>query len=135
MKDIFRKGDRVFHIQYGWGKVNKVFDYEGINVVECKFIINDRTISFIIDNKLQNLLSFTEYSLCGFSDQRPEQLPKKGQVVWVRDRDDQAWYVSMFWGYDPSEPNGPYIVTPNFYEGDHECYRFMTTKNPYENEQ
>lgn len=130
MEDIFKVGDRVFHLQNGWGTVL----YSPKDIYYLVRFDDNRTDFWYtkINNKV---LSFTEYTLNGFSQERPEELPKKGQVVWVRDLDDQAWYVSMFWDYDPSEPDGPYVVTPNFYEGDHECYRFMTTKNPYENEQ
>jgi hypothetical protein len=132
MENIFRKGDRVFHIHYGWG----IIEDEVPEMLIVAFDSRSKRDDKVGVNKfVSNLLSFTAYTLEGFSQERPEELPKKGQVVWVRDLDDQAWYVSMFWDYDPSEPDGPYVVTPNFYEGDHECYRFMTTKNPYENEQ
>lgn len=61
-KQIFKKGDRVFVANYGWGK-----------------IINERDTTYTIsfDNKNvgtripRNLVSFTEYTLQGFSQEKP----------------------------------------------------------------
>jgi hypothetical protein len=134
METIFKEGDRVYHIQYGWGEVTGTLDSGLGSLVKAKFKFGNKTITFIMDGKLKNLLSFQQYTLEGFSEQRPEELPKRGDVVWVRDDPDFHWEVSMFLEYDTNEPDGPYIVSPNMIEGDHECWRYLTTKNPYANE-
>lgn len=123
---VFKEGDRVYFHVYGWGKI---FDID-VNV-GVKFENVESYKYFNIE--LLKALSFTEYTLNGFSQERPEELPEKGQVVWVRDEHD-LWKVSMFLEYDINEPDGPYIVSPNMIEGDHECYRYLTKINPYLNE-
>lgn len=78
-KQIFRKGDKVFDIRYGWGtivKYNATQNYP----IEVKFDKNDleeliRYTKYGKDYKLDDagLLSFTEYDLVngGFSQERP----------------------------------------------------------------
>jgi hypothetical protein len=132
---IFKKGDRVFCIIYGWGTISKIGkNYYPIDIeFDCN-VINSYTIDGRITEGGSPTLSFTEYTLEGFSQERPEPLPKRGDVVWVRNNHDFHWEVSMFLEYDTNEPDGPYIVSPNMIEGDHECCRYLTTKNPYLNE-
>lgn len=134
-ESIFKKGDKVFHYHYGWGTIKSISyhlmeDYP-LNINFCKqgdvcFTKDGRELFFEKPS-----LSFTEYKLDGFSQERPEILPKRGDVVWVRDDGDFNWEVSMFLEYDINETDGPYIVSPNMIEGDHECWKYMTTKNPY----
>ena len=128
METIFKDDDRVYLNLVGWGTIIDVTDYD----ISVKFDTGDvRHIS----GDVRKLLSFTEYTLEGFSQERPDELPNVGEAVWVRDHEFGNWNVSMFLEYDPTEKGGPYIVTSTFIEGDHECYRYMTTKNPYANEQ
>ena len=139
MEDIFKVGDKVFHYEFGgWGEV--IFEYkEGIIPfpIVCSFPSGEA--SFTWDGRYYEshpqTLSFTEYVLEGFSQQKPIKIPNVGEVVWVRDLEDQNWNVSMFLDYDTTEKDGPYIVSPNFIEGDHECWKLLTTQNPYTNEQ
>lgn len=133
----FKEGDNVFHAAYGWGKVMSIDEEDKLECpVEVEFY-NWGCETFTDDGRTMPgypmVLSFTEYTLEGFSLERPEVMPKKGDVVWVRDGHD-LWKVSMFLEYDTNEPDGPYIVSPNMIEGDHECYRYLTTINPYTNE-
>lgn len=128
MEKIFKKWDRVYHFVYGWGNiVNDEFP------LEVEF--DSRKGPYRDIFKDAYLLSFTEYTLEGFSQERPEPLPQKGDIVWVSDDGISYWEISMYLDYDINEPDGPYIVSPNMIEGDHECWRYLTTKNPYENEQ
>lgn len=85
-KQIFKVGDKVFDIRHGWGEVinvNHVLTYPII--VEYK----DIETSYTTDGKiytweLQPTLSFTEYTLQGFSQERPKPQPKVGElcVFW-----------------------------------------------------
>lgn len=73
--EIFKVGDRVYHYTYGWGEVTS---HEEDKIITVKF--SDDTITFI-DGKL---LSFTEYTLKGFSQKRPIELPEVGELCLVR---------------------------------------------------
>jgi len=76
-KKIFKKGDRVFDIRFGWGKVvddNKCSLYPiGVKFDKNKskeiVVYTNNGISDI--NKKFSLLSFTEYKLQGFTLRRP----------------------------------------------------------------
>ena len=89
-KTIFKEKDRVYVTSLGWGKVidagcSTLTGWVGIETDEGRIIHVDTY-----------LVSFTEYTLEGFSQERPEELPKKGDVVWVRDEDDEHWRVTHF---------------------------------------
>lgn len=131
MEVIFKKLDNVYHIQYGWGKVTDIIDHDGLKYVQCNFPFGHKQISFAINNKLKNLLSFTEYKLEGFSDKRPEELPKIGQVVWVRDEIDEGWRVAHFLG----KKGNFYVASLYYLDQTPPSWNYMTTENPYENEQ
>lgn len=101
MKEIFKEGDRVFHIQYGWGKVIRQVSeniflviYATENLIEGQFVnqYTERMSRF-------DLLSFTEYTLQGFSQERPITLPKVGELCLVRDFNDDTWLVREFAEY------------------------------------
>ena len=131
----FKKGDRVFDIMYGWGNVINIEGYDRF-CVEVLFDDNLKR-SYLFDALYPSeggyprpVLSFTEYKLEGFTRERPEELPEKGDVVWLRDTEDEPWrighfhfkmkdkfYASIYF----DDPNPPY-------------WKFLTTKNPYENE-
>jgi hypothetical protein len=124
MKNIFKENDRVFHISYGWGDVIS----EGDVTAGVKFD-NDEKPILIFE---VGLLSFTEYKLDGISQERSEKLPERGQVVWVRDEEDDHWTVGHFVKkdglyYEVSEgsPHIEYYFT---------TWKYLTTKNPYLNE-
>jgi hypothetical protein len=99
-KEIFKVGDRVYHYTYGWGEVTS---HEEDKIITVKF--SDDTITFI-DGKL---LSFTEYTLQGFSQERPIVLPKIGELCLVRDIDNHSWSVRKFAGYIPNA-EFPYVT-------------------------
>lgn len=101
-KEIFKVGDKVYHIQYGWGEVEaEVFDNE-INQQTYRVYVRflDGNISFTFDGKefeedKQSLLSFTEYTLQGFSQERPIELPEVGELCLVSDN-SKDWIVKNF---------------------------------------
>lgn len=127
MENIFKLNDRVFHISYGWGSVIRSND----KLLAIHFD-SQKEPHLLLDSHRVNLISFTEYTLQGFSQERPETLPEKGQVVWVRDDEDDEWLISHF-----VEQNGNFYGTTdaNPFVGIIETnWRYLTTKNPYENE-
>lgn len=104
MKSIFKVGDRVFHIEYGWGDI---IEYSGgFNFpIKVRFTKGEENIfSFTYDGcetteSHQGLLSFTEYTLQGFSQERPIVLPEVGELCLVRDNNDGSWLVREFVEY------------------------------------
>lgn len=77
METTFKVGDRVFDIRFGWGTVKHIQEdvssYFPVNVL----FDNDKSqnlkfySSEFDEEKYTNLLSFTEYTLQGFSQERP----------------------------------------------------------------
>jgi hypothetical protein len=98
---IFKKGDKVFDYAFGWGEVVKIenADYTGFLVIDVKF--EGEVASYTIDGALgvdqHPTLSFTEYTLEGFSQVRPkEPLPfKKGDVCYFNDNGSNYWNTSF----------------------------------------
>lgn len=125
---IFKSKDRVYHYKYGWGTIMDI--HNGIN--ERILIEFDEVKNLIREMKSEgNLLSFTEYTLEGFSQERPEPLPNRGDIVWVRDFEDEEWGIKHF---SHKEINGGYRASTYFNAKEPTIWRYMTTKNPYENE-
>ena len=75
-KQVFKVGDRVFHHLLGWGDV---IDDTNTDVVCVLFDKNKTPRGFVGFN----YLSFTEYTLQGFSQERPIQLPKRNELCLV----------------------------------------------------
>lgn len=92
MKTIFKVGDRVFDYQHGWGEVYGV-NLESDYAVYVKF---DKTkIMYTNDgyrySSSHPTLSFTEYTLEGFSQERPINY------------DDYIGKLGMFWDNEYGE--------------------------------
>lgn len=98
---IFREKDRVFHLQYGWGTVESAVKENAADIycVDVKF--EDSHSSFTEDGKefdedLVATLSFTEYTLDGFSQKRPVELPEKGEPILVKNNNHDEWFLAYF---------------------------------------
>ena len=63
----FKKGDRVFNIRYGWGTVT-VFDGDYDVAIEFDSEMHVR----YFDGRGIETISFTEYTLDGYTAERPE---------------------------------------------------------------
>ena len=130
MENVFKKGDKVFHYLYKWGTVTN--DYKinnsGDFYVEVKF--DNSSQNYFQNFKDAFLLSFTEYTLEGFSQERPKELPKKGQIVWGRDKDYQNWHIYHF---SHKSDDGLYHLSS---DNSRNAYilKQITTENPYANE-
>lgn len=123
-KTIFKENDRVYVTSLGWGKVidagcSTQTGWVGIETDEGRIIHVDTY-----------LVSFTEYILEGFSQERPEELPNKGDIVWVKSADAPKWVISHFIKKDDS---GYYCVNNANIDkvGYYGRYTELTTINPY----
>ena len=109
--EIFKVGDRVYHYKYGWGEVIKeVFECDVLVRYETENLIGDNFQYQVVERMLRfDLLSFTEYTLQGFSQERPIELPKVGELCLVRDVDNHSWSVRKFVRYIPNA-EFPYVT-------------------------
>ena len=57
-------------------------------------------------------------------------MPKKGQVVWVRDNEDDKWFITHF----VRKEENRYVSSDTMSETNLIRWKFLTTKNPYEEE-
>jgi hypothetical protein len=133
MKTIFELGDKVFDHKFGWGKVKEINSSSlfcvVVDFINFEKIYLENGSLFLEQNPS---LSFTEYTLKGFSQERPESLPERGDVVWVRNFEIDPWEVAHF----IEKQDHFYLVNPNNpYNESGVCYRFLTTVNPYKKEQ
>lgn len=124
MKTIFKEGDRVYFHIYGWGEI---FDID-VNV-GVKF--ENLQSSKYFNEEFLKALSFTEYTLEGFSQERPEELPKRGDIVWIKEMDTKMYVPIIF--MEAIDDN--YVLSFNFMNIKIVNKDFVETKNPYANEQ
>ncbi len=109
METVFKVGDKVFDIRYGWGTVKEAGKYSkrGLHVAFEK-----NTASYYSNGAefdcVTPTLSFTEYTLQGFSQERPIALPEVGELCLVRDYNEEVWKVVEFKSYDKNH-HYPYI--------------------------
>jgi len=75
METIFEVGDRVFHIRYKWDYILCTNETECYLKCASKWVKNDE-------------LSFTEYTLKGFSQERPRKEPEIGNLCLFTDNED-----------------------------------------------
>ena len=131
-KSIFKVGDKVFDIRFGWGVVYSV--NEGRLSIDVSFGVNDEDC-YTWDGRAYEdqppVLSFTEYTFEGFSQERPEELPKKGQIVWGRKGFTDKWYIGHF--FEKCENGYLLSLNPNPI-GWHRKVVEITIVNPYKDE-
>lgn len=86
---IFKKGDKVYDAAYGWGEVEITNDDDvdfGFNIRVCfKGLDKIYTSKGQTSINAEPSLSFTEYTLEGFSQERPLTF-KVGDVVYLSDK-------------------------------------------------
>jgi hypothetical protein len=109
-KTVFKKGDRVFDIQYGWGIVTHIFGDHSFPIrIQYSHEANYYTSSGKASvNESKSILSFTEYTLQGFSQERPIELPEVGEQVMFSD-DGKSWELGNFIEYR-ADYEKPYII-------------------------
>jgi hypothetical protein len=131
MKTVFKVGDKVYDVRYGWGKIDLIYNPNHYPIIVKYKICH---ISYTLDGKSSHedlipLLSLTEYTLQGFSQERPEILPERGQIVWVRNNENSNWSLAQFMWKNKEM----YRVTAGnpFDDTNGAHYKFITTENPY----
>ena len=92
---MFEINDRVFHIQYGWGEV---YDTSKTGIFYVKF---DNGNSCAFSTLLQPLLSYTEYTLEGFSSERPKLTWDSIWKEWMRDKMDTTFGIYLEENFEP----------------------------------
>lgn len=125
-KNIFKVGDKVYLYPLGWGDIQYKSDYDYSIYFES---IQDKRY---IGGDVRSLLSFTEYTLKGLSQERPKELPKPGDIVWVRDSEYDNWMITYFRKY-AIDRELKYGTNPRNSGSSQDCYfyRYLTTENPY----
>jgi hypothetical protein len=78
--EIFKVGDRVFDAAFGWGEVTFILKlgFLPINVLFDNGFERAYTLDGRLDVDYNPTLSFTEYTLEGFSQKRPIKFPCTG---------------------------------------------------------
>jgi hypothetical protein len=131
-KSVFKKGDKVFDYRNGWGIVMSVSSYR--YAIDVNFF-NGNGDCYTYDGRTYagnpKTLSFTEYTLEGFSQKPSKESAKKGQIVWGRDNFNSEWMI----GYFIIKKGDTYIINakPNATGRKYEVNE-ITTENPYKDE-
>lgn len=123
---IFKIGDRVFDIQFGWGTVvnlNKDSSYS----IEVKFDFFHQEVAYSLDGKYQlymttPTLSFTEYSFNNFTQ-------KRQPVFKVNDR---VFDINYGWGKITcirADVEDDYPVEVKFENDEEDCYTLEGMSN------
>jgi hypothetical protein len=120
-KTIFKLKDVVYVTSFGWGIVIDA----GCSTLEGW--VGIETNSGRIIHVDTYLVSFTEYTLDGFSQDRPEDLPNEGDIVWVKDEDDEFWQIGHFY----KKVDNRYLISSGRPGGWSIMGTKMTTTNPY----
>lgn len=125
-KTIFKLKDKVYVTSFGWG-----------TVIDAGCSTPDGWVGIETNGRIIHvdtyLVSFTEYTLEGFSQERPVELPNKGDIVWVRDDKNEEWKIMHFIGLHPTSSYKYRVSKINSYSNTTD-YMYMTTTNPYANE-
>ena len=100
-KEIFKVGDKVYCLIHGWGEVYCIYESTDFSVrVNFK---EDSDVGYDYNGRYYQeskpTLSFTEYTLQGFSQERPIELPEVGELCLVRDYKDDTWLAREFAEY------------------------------------
>jgi hypothetical protein len=96
MESGFKIYDRVFHYSNGWGTITRIVFEDGYKLIQVDF--DNRVLNSFTYNHIK-LLSFTEYTLQGFSQERPIVLPEIGETCLFRDIDNERWTASEYLGF------------------------------------
>lgn len=100
-KAIFKVNDKVYCIMNGHGIIDEISE-EVAELYPIKVKFNNVIISYTYDGRYSQrlfpTLSFTEYKLEGFTQERPEILPNEGDIVWIKEDEDQYyWQIGHFY--------------------------------------
>jgi hypothetical protein len=122
---IFKKGDKVFDYAYGWGYVYDISDEEwGVYVTFEGEQVRYNKFGRVNGCSFDNTLSFTEYTLEGFSQVRPkEPLPfKVGDVVYVSDTALSRWVTCQLTSINSDNGDNPFCTGSD--------WKYIALENP-----
>lgn len=97
-EQIFKVGDKVYDVIFGWGEVAEIYDDRSKYPMLVSY--QKRDVWYTKDGRYHiyslPTLSFTEYTLQGFSQERPKPQPKVGEmcVFWDKDATSDRRVVS-----------------------------------------
>ena len=95
-KEIFKVGDKVFSIHYGWGIVKEI-NRSDIYCINVQF--EERAVDYRSNGREYEVeiptLSFTEYTISGFSQERPIELPEEDEIIMVSNS-GKTWKMVKF---------------------------------------
>lgn len=119
-KTIFKLKDKVYVTSFGWG-----------TVIDAGCSTPDGWVGIETNGRIIHvdtyLVSFAKYTLDGFSQDRPEELPNVGDIVWVRDAHSSRWIIGHF----VEKINNLYSVSDFADLQDPLEWNYLTTSNPY----
>ena len=92
----FQIGDRVFDIRYGWGTVT-IFD--GDDDIAIKF--DNSTNDHYFSGKGLGTISFTEYTLDGYTSDRPELTWWSVNKEWIDSKKTQYFVDFLDENFEP----------------------------------
>ena len=123
---IFKKGDKVFDAAYGWGEVIRLISGNVPYHIKVSFSSGYEYYkdNGSLDPNGDPTLSFTEYTLEGFSQKRP--LPfKVGDVVYLSDN-QETWITCVLSKITNNIEN-------TFYGKNTGYWKYLALKNPLKN--
>lgn len=96
MSQIFKIGDQVYHCMLGWGTVIDISVFINVKFEAGSFNFYDEGKYY--ESDIQPTLSFTEYTLDGFSQERPVEMPNVGEEIMIEIAKDR-WALRTVIGY------------------------------------
>jgi hypothetical protein len=123
---IFKTGDKVYDHAYGWGEVvrsTQEMSYYPVVAVFGKLSFTYTLEGSSIKDKASTL-SFTEYTLEGFSQVRPkEPIPfNKGDVCYFSDHIQGGWATNIIVSINKDYEDKPFCSGAN--------WRYLALENP-----
>ena len=126
MKTIFKVQDKVYCCVYGHGVIKNIYD-SGIYPIEV-FFNNENENYYTLDGRLYDYsnptLSLTEYTLQGFTQEKPIQLPEVGELCLVRNDDNENWLACKFIEYSKTLMH-PFVVNTQMFTLDMNSFKQM----------
>ena len=111
-------------------KINQLEGHEQVRWI-AEMEAYRAVLDMIQGDSLGKPLLEQEAELLGIKTELKEELPKKGQVVWVRDDYDEGWIIAHFSHKEDEFYRASILCNDKIPP----CWKFLTTKNPYEVEE
>ena len=119
MKHNFKENDIIFHHVYGWGTIDHISLKVGIT-------FNGGYHKYLGEEEIC-MLSFTEYTLQGATQERPKEplAFNEGDVVYVTNsKTNRLWSTIIYKGLNNNE------LSNRLFKSEEWCWKFLTLENP-----